>query len=63
VTTIIGSMSAPLIVRLVRPAVVVASGFGLCGLGFLILTQSRRPPALAVTAAYFCRKQTAPTRV
>ncbi len=39
VTTIIGSMSAPLIVRLVRPAVVVAGGLGLCGLGFLILTQ------------------------
>ena len=39
VTTIIGSMSAPLIVRLVRPTVVVAGGLGLCSLGFLILTQ------------------------
>ncbi|HZP19085.1 MAG TPA: MFS transporter [Bauldia sp.] len=39
VTTVIGSMSAPLVVRFVPPAMVVAGGLGLCSLGFLILTQ------------------------
>ena len=48
---IVGSNLTPIIARRVRPALVVAGGLALTGVGFAILTQIDRPSGLGVLVA------------